>query len=74
MDRPVPMEALVDNLVLCPCGHVLTMHDYAGCAGDRLRRCSCERDRHQALEAAVDSVRTVTPYGGAYSTRTGDAA
>jgi hypothetical protein len=56
----------MDNLVLCPCGHSLANHDYCGCAGDRLRTCSCCRDRHGALEAAVDSART-TPIFGAYA-------
>lgn len=65
----------MDNLVLCPCGHPLTHHDYAGCAGDRLRRCSCERDRHHALEAAVDSVRTAPQFGSYHQARTAtDAA
>ncbi len=64
----------MDNLVLCPCGHNLTQHDYAGCAGDRLRKCPCERDRHGALEAAVDSVRTNSVYVP-YAARAGtDAA
>jgi hypothetical protein len=64
----------MDNLVLCPCGHNLTLHDYAGCSGDRLRRCGCERDRHAALEAAVDSVRTVPALATGYGTRSTDAA
>ena len=63
----------MDNLVLCPCGHPLTNHDYAGCSGDRLRRCACARDRHSALEAAVDSVRTA-PVFGSYVSRSDDAA
>ena len=66
----------MENLVLCPCGHNLAMHDFTGCSGDRLRRCDCERDRHAALEAAVDSVRTIPVYNGAYagSRRSNDAA
>ena len=65
----------MDNLVLCPCGHNLAQHDYAGCAGDRLRSCTCERDRHHALEAAVDSVRTTGSYHPVYATaRASDAA
>ncbi|HTW82436.1 MAG TPA: hypothetical protein VMD91_00020 [Candidatus Sulfotelmatobacter sp.] len=47
----------MDNLVLCPCGHALARHDFDGCAGDRLRRCSCPRDRHTALESAVELAR-----------------
>ena len=64
----------MDNLVLCSCGHSLANHDYDGCAGDRLRRCSCERDRHFALEAAVDSARTTPVYGEALASRDGTAA
>jgi hypothetical protein len=64
----------MDNLVLCPCGHNLTLHDYAGCSGDRLRRCGCERDRHAALEAAVDSVRTTPVLSNGYGGRSNDAA
>jgi hypothetical protein len=47
----------MDNLVLCPCGHTLSRHDFDGCAGDRLRSCQCQRDRHEALESAVDLAR-----------------
>jgi hypothetical protein len=47
----------MDDLVLCPCGHALSRHDLGGCAGDRLRRCDCERDRREALESAVDDAR-----------------
>ena len=54
----------MENLVLCPCSHSLAQHDYAGCTGDRLRPCACERPRHAALEAAVDSVRTSPVFGG----------
>lgn len=64
----------MDTLVQCPCGHTLERHDYTGCSGDRLRECTCERDRHLALEAAVDSVRTSPVYQAAYATRDGDAA
>jgi hypothetical protein len=64
----------METLVLCPCGHSLAQHDYAGCAGDRLRRCTCERDRHAALEAAVDSVRTAPVYSAVYAARGNDAA
>jgi hypothetical protein len=63
----------MDNLVLCPCGHNLTQHDFTGCSGDRLRRCGCERDRHAALEAAVDSVRTSPAYSPSFG-RSYDAA
>lgn len=65
----------MDNLVLCPCGHALSNHEYTGCAGDRVRRCECDLDRHASLEAAVDSARNTplfTPAG--YATRPGDAA
>ena len=67
----------MDNLVLCPCGHNLTLHDYGGCSGDRLRRCACALDRHAALEAAVDSVRTTaasSAYPGGFTGRSNDAA
>jgi hypothetical protein len=65
----------VDNLVLCPCGHSLANHDYEGCSGDRLRTCRCANDRHAALEAAVDSVRTAPVFGGGYAvSRSDDAA
>jgi hypothetical protein len=52
----------MDNLVLCPCGHALALHDYAGCTGDRARTCGCGRDRHAALEAAIDCVKTTPVY------------
>ncbi len=55
----------MDNLVLCPCGHSLANHEFGGCSGDRLGRCGCGRDRHSALEAAVDHART-TPVFGTY--------
>ncbi len=64
----------MDNLVLCPCGHSLVHHDYAGCAGDRLRRCGCERDRHSALEAAVDTARSTPVFQSGYRARSDDAA
>ncbi len=61
----------MENLVLCPCGHALAEHDYAGCTGDRARPCGCSRDRYAALEAAVDSVRTAPVYS---TYATGDGA
>jgi hypothetical protein len=65
----------MDNLVLCPCGHSLASHDYMGCSGDRAGRCSCEHDRHAALEAAVDTARTVPMYPApGYAAASGDAA
>jgi hypothetical protein len=65
----------MENLVLCPCGHSLVLHDYTGCSGDRASSCRCELDRHAALEAAVDSARTASVYSAsAYATRSGDAA
>jgi hypothetical protein len=57
----------MDNLVLCPCGHALTRHDVGGCAGDQLRRCGCPRDRHAALESAVDCARNRPPAASASS-------
>jgi|GEM_PF-1974458 len=72
--RPIPEEADdVDNLVLCPCGHSLANHDYAGCS-NRQRTCGCARDRHAALEAAVDSARTSPVFGGYAVSRGDDAA
>lgn len=59
----------MEYLVLCRCGHPLTLHDYAGCAGDRLRSCSCLRDRHSALDAAVDGARSAPVYVAAYEVR-----
>ena len=68
----------MENLVLCPCGHSLTLHEYNGCSGDRVRTCRCTLDRHAALEAAVDSARTTSVYSTTYSTpafaRSDDAA
>ncbi len=65
----------MENLVLCPCGHSLVLHDYTGCSGDRSRSCGCARDRHAALEAAVDSARTASVYpGSVYASRSNDAA
>jgi len=64
----------MDNLVLCPCEHPLANHDYSGCAGDRIRRCACELDRHAALEAAVDSARTSPLFAGPGYASSTDAA
>jgi hypothetical protein len=64
----------MDNLVLCPCGHSLALHEYTGCSGDRLRRCGCPLDRHAALEAAVDSVRTEPVFSRYTAVRGDDAA
>jgi hypothetical protein len=64
----------MDNLVLCPCGHSIANHAYDGCAGDRLRRCACERDRHFALEAAVDTARTSPLFGEPLASGDGTAA
>jgi hypothetical protein len=71
--------SVVENLVLCPCGHSLTQHDYGGCAGERLRHCPCPYDRHAALEAAVDTARLSPayasgPFGNATRRRAHDAA
>jgi hypothetical protein len=48
----------LDELVLCPCGHSMAQHDHGGCRGERLRACGCPRDRHAALEAAVDGAKS----------------
>jgi hypothetical protein len=52
------MTSFMETLVNCPCGHTLSTHDGGGCSGERLRPCSCKRDRSGALEAAVTAVRT----------------
>lgn len=57
----------MEYLVLCRCGHSLALHDYAGCAGDRLRSCACLRDRHGALDAAVETAKTSPIYGPLYA-------
>lgn len=45
-------------LVLCPCGHTVERHDErAGCGGDRFP-CGCRRPPWEALDAAIDDVRT----------------
>jgi hypothetical protein len=56
----------MENLVQCTCGHSIAAHDSRGCAGDRSERCLCELDRYYALEAAIDSVRTVPIYLGSF--------
>jgi hypothetical protein len=48
----------MEDLVLCPCGHAMGAHGGGGCSGDRLRPCTCARDRYGALDAAVDDART----------------
>jgi hypothetical protein len=52
----------MESLVFCPCGHSLARHEWDGCAGDRSESCGCTLDRRSALEAAIDSVRTVPVY------------
>lgn len=64
----------MEYLVLCRCGHSLALHDYAGCAGDRLRSCTCLRDRHSALDAAVESAKTSPIYAPVYAMPGNDAA
>jgi hypothetical protein len=55
----------METLVLCACGHSIAAHNSGGCA-DRSARCVCESDRYNALEAAIDSVRTVPIYLGSF--------
>ncbi len=45
-------------LVFCPCGHSLDRHGDGGCDGEQRARCSCALDQRNALEAAIDRVRT----------------
>ncbi|MBV8579416.1 MAG: hypothetical protein JOZ86_02175 [Candidatus Eremiobacteraeota bacterium] len=45
-------------LVFCTCGHVLDRHDAVGCGGDGRIPCRCPRNQEQALESAIDSVRS----------------
>jgi len=49
--------------VVCPCGHALSLHDYAGCSGERLRSCPCGRDKRAAFEAAIDTAGSISVYG-----------
>lgn len=48
----------MNYLVHCPCGHSLEDHGEAGCAGARGIGCACRADRTQALDQAIDRVRT----------------
>jgi hypothetical protein len=48
----------MDYLVYCPCGHTVSRHEAKGCNGDRRVRCACRLTRWEALDAAVDEVRT----------------
>lgn len=50
----------MDSMVLCPCGHAMTFHDWGGCRGDRFARCACVRTPQAALEAAVEDSRLKT--------------
>jgi len=52
------MDDGVNGLVLCPCLHAVDAHDAYGCKGDRTRRCSCRLTPAEALDAAVDGVRS----------------
>jgi len=40
----------------CTCGHALAVHDYDGCAGERLRACPCRRDRKGLLTGGFDLI------------------
>jgi hypothetical protein len=48
----------VTSLVLCPCAHSIEGHDLDGCKGHRLQRCSCTLTPGQALNSAIDAVRS----------------
>ncbi len=45
-------------LVLCPCGHAVSVHEPGGCRGDRVMRCPCRFSPVNAMEAAVDDARS----------------
>jgi hypothetical protein len=40
-------------LISCPCGHTVELHDSEGCG-----QCRCVRSRGEALDAAIDAVRS----------------
>jgi hypothetical protein len=50
----------MDWLVLCPCGHALTSHDWEGCRGDRFAQCACVHSPQSALDAAIEASRLKT--------------
>ena len=45
-------------LMLCPCSHTVDGHDANGCKGNQGRHCACRLALHEALDAAVDAVRS----------------
>jgi hypothetical protein len=45
--------------ITCKCGHPIGHHNDGGCeGGERLRRCTCQRDRMQALDYALNVARS----------------
>ena len=47
------------NLVICPCGHAISRHDYAGCVGEQFHPgCACQLTESAALNAAIDEAKT----------------
>ena len=48
----------MNYLVLCPCLHAVDNHDAYGCKGEHLRHCECRLAPGDALEAAIDAVRS----------------
>jgi hypothetical protein len=50
----------LDLLILCVCGHPTSLHDDRGCRAGRHRPCACLRNAAAAVDAAVESVRTVS--------------
>lgn len=55
------MTAEMEAPALCRCGHDAARHDFDGCGGDRLRRCTCAHDERQVLESRFDSSRLAAP-------------
>jgi hypothetical protein len=44
---------VLEELVVCECGHTIGLHDSLGCRALRPRACACSRDRGWVLDAAV---------------------
>ena len=70
------MSTEIEQEMVCRCGHLPSRHDFAGCAGDRLRHCTCERDEHGAIVSVFETPPMAAPsFTIAYTARRGvDAA